>query len=87
MTASVGPLHPMAAVAAEMLEYGVIFRCSNCHLYSTDISRLGCPKCGRKTIAASIDKRPRTSSVRTKTRTGEILCESCGWKQTLNGEA
>jgi DNA-directed RNA polymerase subunit RPC12/RpoP len=84
MTASIGPLHPMAAVAAEMLEYGAIFRCSKCMSYLSDISRVECPQCGMRSLSSSLDRDQKYGTTGNKKRTGKIACESCGWKQELH---
>jgi predicted RNA-binding Zn-ribbon protein involved in translation (DUF1610 family) len=70
----------MEAVAVDMLEHGIILRCSNCGAYLTDASDIECPKCSNRTLATSFREAARREPM-SKNMIGKISCASCGWEQ------
>jgi len=75
----VGALRPMEAVAAEMLEKGIIYHCPSCHKRNFDDTDLVCPQCGEKKLRSKIREGVITEQV-TKNIEGTIYCEDCEFK-------
>ena len=75
----IGTLRPWEAVAAEMLEKGVIYHCPSCHTRNFDDTDLTCPQCNEKSLRSKIKEGFDTEQI-TKNIEGIIYCEKCEFK-------
>ena len=69
----------MEAVAAEMLEKGVVYHCPSCHTRNFDDTDIECPKCGEKKLRSEIREGVMTKQI-TKNIAGIVYCEGCEFK-------
>jgi predicted RNA-binding Zn-ribbon protein involved in translation (DUF1610 family) len=76
---SIGAIRPMEAVAAEMLEQGVIFECPNCYRRRFDPVDITCPQCGKKNLLTDISKDIKFVGLMQK-KEGLIYCTNCEFK-------
>ncbi len=75
----VGALRPMEAVAAEMLQKGVILHCPSCHSRNFDISEIACPQCNENKLQSSMLEQTVTAQIPQKLE-GRIHCTNCEFK-------
>lgn len=75
----IGALRPMEAVAAEMLEKGIIFHCPGCHSRNYNCSDLVCPQCNSQSLRSSISEEKIPEQVLKKVE-GSIYCLNCEFK-------
>ncbi|HMF31994.1 MAG TPA: hypothetical protein VKK79_11290 [Candidatus Lokiarchaeia archaeon] len=78
----IAPLRPMEAIAAEMIEKGIIFRCSGCGLYVHDLSDINCPACGETALETQVTTK-KTFRLPKPEVAGRITCAACGWVENL----
>lgn len=78
----IGALHPMEAVAAEMLEKGIIFHCPGCHSRNYHSSDLTCPQCNTQKLGSSISEEKIPDQIMKKVE-GSIYCLNCEFKFTV----
>lgn len=72
-------LRPWEAVAAEMLEKGVVLHCPSCHTRNFDITDITCPQCNEKKLQASILNQSVIQQIPQKLE-GRINCTNCEFK-------
>ena len=75
----IGALRPMEAVAAEMLEKGIIYHCPSCHTRKYHASDLNCPQCGEQSLGSSISEEVIPKDPMKKIE-GSIYCLTCEFK-------
>ena len=75
----VGILRPWEAVAAEILEKGVVLHCPSCHTRNFDISDIACPLCNEKKLQSSLLDQLVIQQIRQKVE-GRINCTNCEFK-------
>ena len=78
----VGVLRPWEAVAAEMLEKGVIFHCPSCHTRNFDISDIACPQCNEKKPQSSLLDQLVIQQIPQKLER-KINCTNCEFKMHI----
>lgn len=78
----IGALRPMEAVAAEMLERGIIFHCPGCHSRNYNCSALLCPQCNTQNLRSSFSEEKIPDQTFKKCE-GSIYCLNCEFKLSL----
>ena len=75
----IGALRPMEAVAAEMLEKGIIYHCPGCHSRHYHASDIDCPRCGERSLRSSISEEVVPEDPLKKIE-GSVYCLNCEFK-------